>query len=77
MMFLDVFLYFVPKGDLMNNKNNDEKKRLEVLERFLGFLGVMIALAMTLAWDFINSSKFETISKQDQVVLMYCILSVF
>jgi len=64
----------------MNNKNNDEKKRLEVLERFLGFLGVMIALAMTLAWDFITSSKFETISKQDQVgtyvLYIICILDL-
>lgn len=54
-------------GDLMNDKIEKEERNIDVLERYLGFLGVVIALVLTIAWDFISSSKFETISKEDQI----------
>ncbi|MFX0087644.1 MAG: hypothetical protein ACFFAU_18485 [Candidatus Hodarchaeota archaeon] len=45
----------------MNDKIEKKERNIDVLERYLGFLGVVIALVLTIAWDFISSSKFETI----------------
>ena len=56
----------------MENKNNDEEKHLEILERYFGFLGVIVALVMTITWDFINGSKFETISDNMRIQILFC-----
>ena len=39
----------------------DDEKQTEALENYIGFLGVIIALTMTIAWDFVKFTTNESV----------------
>lgn len=59
------------KNKFLRFLKKKREKRLEILERYNGFLGIIIALVLTITWDFVSSSKFETVPEDIRLAALF------
>jgi hypothetical protein len=58
------------------SKKKEEKKDKKELTDFFGFVGVIIALTMTIAWDYIKSGTNEIFIFFTTIYYFFCVISL-
>ena len=75
--YIFILFSFKIRGEAMNNKSNTLEDRLNLLEKYQVFLGIIVALVMQIIWDNLNRDSSYVIWRFISIIFFaLCVYSL-